>query len=478
MTRVSGVMLAMLVCSLGWSADYEVRFMPETQTAEIRISIPKQDKLVFQMPAWIPGDYELFNYGQTVKSIRFRDGGKDVKAVANNSNKWESLEQANQVIYTIGTSVGNFCANLAFRGDVTVIGGGAFGWLEGHSLGETKVKFFTQPGQEVYAAMKPGTEPGTFVAPSYVRLVDSPAVIGKGFLVADGAIRVVAYGNSSGVDPQEYQEIGNKVAAEAKKMLGGSFSEKYTFFLDFGGSGGGLEHEDCTFISLFTKNPRQAAGIMFHEFFHAYNVKRIRPEAIWDFDFSKAPQIDSLWWLEGVTDYYSSVFQVRAGLTPRESFLNQLGQNLVREKNRSATYRTSAIESSRRIFEVAGSQGYGGLSYYSKGWLIGAALDLSIRSESSGKYSLDDVMRGLWANAQEGKGYPESMIRELCVKFGGEATGAIYDESVTKASVTPLAGVLAKAGLKLETNAVVADDGAAASAKTVGSKYPLLIPGS
>ncbi len=475
MTRLTFVVGIGLTSALTFAADYEVRFDSASQMAEIRITVPQPKVLSFNMPAWIPGDYQIFNYGKTVRSVQFRKGGSLLGANQVSVNQWASNGEADQVIYLVGTSKGNFSDNLAFRGSVSFICGGAYGWLSGHQSEAQNIRFYPLPGESIYTVL-PSTAHDTFTAENFDDLLDSPTVVGKDVLSLDGSIRIVGYGNTSGVDIASFQKLGEKVANEAKKMLPGKFTDKYTFFLSFGGSGGGLEHRNSSVITLFSKSPQSATSIMFHEFFHAYNVKRIRPEAIWNFDYSKAPVIDSLWWLEGVTDYYADVFEVRSGLKPREAFLNGLGQNATREKNRSATVRTSALVSSQKVFEVEGSQGAGGVSYYSKGWLVGAALDMSIRQNSMGKYSLDDVMRGLWSIAQGENGYPESEIRKLCVKFGGEATGTVYDQSVTIAQAVPIGSLVAGLGLKFEGNAIVDDVEGSAISKTLGKQFPLMLP--
>lgn len=472
--RRSGLVLAGLGLAVGcWGASYEVRLDPRTQTAEVSIAVSEPGRLAFQMPAWIPGDYELFNYGQSVVSLEFRNGGRAVSSTKDGLNRWVSEGDSDRVVYRVRATAGNFSPNLGYRGSTAFLCGAVYGWVEGHAKEAHTVVYIAGAQDQAVSALKPVEGRSmTFAAADYDELVDSPTVVGTGIRVLDGQPRIVAYGNAEGVDLAAFQDLGAKAMTESAKMLPGSIGESYTFFLDFGGPGGGLEHATSTRIGLFSKSPANAMGIMYHEFFHAYNVKRIRPESIWTFDLSKAPAIESLWWLEGVTDYYAEILAVRAGLTPSSELLRMIGQNSVRERNRSATNRISAADSSRRVFETAGSQGFGGLSYYSKGWLIGACLDLSIRGESGGKHSLDDVMRGLWEIYKSGKGYPEAKIRELCVQYGGTATGAIYDEAVNQAGPVPLTKVLAKAGMRFEGSVLVPDSAATGPAAEVAKAYP------
>jgi predicted metalloprotease with PDZ domain len=133
---------------------------------------------------------------------------------------------------------------------------------------------------------------------------------------------------------------------------------------------------------------------------------------------------------------------------------------------------TSADESSRRVWESRGSQGFGGISYYTKGKVIGFALDLAIRAESGNRHSLDDVIRDLYVECKGPNGFSETRIRELCVKYGGDKLGDLYDVCVMQAVRIPIEPLLTAAGLTI-VNGVISDDPSATEqSKAVASSLP------
>jgi predicted metalloprotease with PDZ domain len=220
----------------------------------------------------------------------------------------------------------------------------------------------------------------------------------------------------------------------------------------------------------------QAAGLIFHEYFHAFNVKRIRSKPLGPFDYTKPAVTGAIWWLEGVTDYYADVLAVRTGVQTRETFLRTAGGTFNSFHRGQGYTRASADESSRRVWETRGSQGYG-FSYYTKGWLIGMTLDLAIRSGSGNKKSLDDVIRDLYNETKGKDGFSETRIRELCIKHGGEKLGAIYDASVMQPVRIPIEGVLSDAGLALSESGIVPAASPAAEAAAVAKSWPLPVKG-
>ncbi|MER3466572.1 MAG: hypothetical protein C4340_05495, partial [Armatimonadota bacterium] len=156
----------------------------------------------------------------------------------------------------------------------------------------------------------------------------------------------------------------------------------------------------------------------------------------------------SLWWLEGVTDYYAEVLLLRAGIITPEEFLSEIGRALnIARRSRSV----SLDESSRRVWEANNSAGYG-INYYSGGKAVGALLDLAIRAATDGARSLDNVLLALYKETGGAKpGFAEGRIRELCVQFGGPSVGEVYDRCVMQAVPLPLDDILSKVGLEFSS---------------------------
>lgn len=433
------------------AATYTFSGDAATNLATVKIELGEdRESKRFSMPAWAPGDYEILNYGQYVKSISFTRRGQPVTHRAGSGpNSWEIPGGADAVTYTVVPSRGNFSPNLRIRETEHFISGpGVFGWFDGAAK-ERQSLWMVRPNDtwKVQCSLKTGTAEPTraeVIAQDYDELIDAPIVSGPNirvheFKVGDKPHFIVGYGQAADVDLAAFAAVSKGAVEQGLAMFGELPYEKYLFMFDFGGPGGGLEHRDSARMGV---SPRQSAasarGLIYHEYIHTFNVKRIRHESLGPFDYSKPAITGTLWWLEGVTDYYAEVFLYRAGHISRDQFLAEMRGTLLQVS--SGRYlEVSADVSSRRVWETRGSFGFGGISYYTKGRAVGMLLDLSIRAHSKGKHSLDDVMRKLWAeNKNDQPGYKDARIRELCVEFGGVALGGVYDRAVMQAGPLPL----------------------------------------
>jgi predicted metalloprotease with PDZ domain len=360
--------------------------------------------------------------------------------------------------------------------EVFVHGPAVFGYFDGRK--EEGQRLAIAPYPRVGATVAIGLvekEPYKFDAKNYDELIDSPFAMGTGVRVADFSVagkrhQVAAYGpQGRNASPASYIAILSKIVLQGVELFGELPYEKYAFLMDFGGDGGGLEHANSARMAMWLGDPEDAAGFLAHEYFHTFNVKRIRSKPLGPFDYTQPAITGALWWLEGTTDYYAEVFLVRAGLKTREQAMRSLSGEF-RAFNRDADrLRVSADESSRRVWEAKNSSGYG-IDYYTKGKLIGWVLDLAIRGETNGTKSLDDVMRTLYSETNGHKpGFSETRIRELCVQIGGPALGPIYDNCVLKAVELPIGPVLAKVGMTL-SEGIVRDSFVAGPSP--GSQWP------
>jgi len=440
--------------SLSSAATYTFRADSVAGLATVKIELGEsRESRAFSMPAWAPGDYQIFDYGQYIKSIKFTRKGQVVSAQPRGVNRWILDSPADTVEYTIAPSRGNFSPNLRMREKETFISGpGVFGWFDGATK-EKQVLRMVKPAADwkVVSSLKAGAveaDRAESIARDYDELIDAPIVSGPGVRVHEFEVGgkphvIVGYGQPDGVDLADFARVAKGAPEEAKKLFGELPYDRYMFMFDFGGPGGGLEHRDSARMGLSARQSADsAAGLIYHEYFHAFNVKRIRSEVLGPFDYTKPAITGTLWWLEGVTDYYSDVLQVRAGLADRDGFVSQV-RNVFAQVSTGRYVQVSADESSRRVWETRGSFGFGGVSYYTKGWAAGAMLDLAIRAHSGGKHSLDDVIRKLWNECKGDRpGYKDARIRELCVEFGGSALGGIYDATVMKAGLMPFDAAL------------------------------------
>jgi predicted metalloprotease with PDZ domain len=442
----------------------------QPDSAEVTITIPEK-KSAFSMPAWAPGDYQLFNYGKQVASIEFKLDDKPVEATKEGENRWLIPSGATTVTYRVTPSRGNFSPNLQIReGDTFISPPGVVGYFEGT---EKQPVEFEAPSGTVMMLPKSGER---FKALDLDHFLDSPFVFGKAVrteskTIEGKTLNAVAFGRTDTVSLRSFLEMGELAVIEGKRIFGEIPWERYAFLYDFGGPGGGLEHQDCCRIGISTRtSATNASGIIFHEYFHSYNVKRIRPLGLGPFDYSKPADGRTLWWLEGVTDYYAEVMRVRAGVISKPEF-RQIMYFTNRAASGPAYQLISAEDAGKRVWENRGSFGFQGVSYYTKGKIVGAFLDLAIRGETRGRRSLDDVMHDLYQETKPPKpGYGPDRIRELCIKYGGPRMGELYDIAVRSSKPLPWDQVTDKMAIRFDETGINVVDGSPLA--NVGERWP------
>lgn len=472
------------------AAVYELKASAAEQSVTVQLTLPESTATEFRMPAWSPGDYRIVNFGGRLKNVRFSLDGKyvDGAKMSADANVWFVTTGADTVTYTVPAGdPGIFSENLRVtEQEVFVHGPAVFGYFVGHALEahELGVALHPDPRATIECSLDQTSEgPGRIVltAPDYDTLIDAPFAMGsnlkvKEFLAHGKPHRVVAFGRAGNVDLDGLADVGAKIASQCYALFGEIPTKRYIYLYDFGGPGGGLEHADSARMAMWPGlTPRNASSYIAHEYFHLYNVKRIRAKPLGPFDYTKPAITGSLWWLEGVTDYYAEVLTHRAGLQSRDTLLDTLSDEMRSFRRDPARLKTSADESSRRVWEADNSAGFG-IGYYQKGKLIGWCLDLAVRAESLNKRSLDDVMTTLYNECKGGKpGFSEGRIRELAVQFGSEAVGPIYDRCVLQAVELPIEELLAKVGLQWKDGKVTVNAQASETARAIGLNWPMLV---
>ncbi len=349
------------------------------------------------------------------------------------------------------------------------------------------VRFMDIPQGWRVAIELPGTAsdlgPDAAYAPEgYDQLVDAPVEIGQfeewsftgGTQGAGRTIRVVYHGER--VDHDALTRMLAQIVNYETGMMGGAPFPEYTFFLHVGPNygGGGMEHANCTAISV--DDLGQLGNVSAHEFFHLWNVKRIRPQTLEPVDHTREMYTRALWFAEGVTSTYAAYTLVRTGLWSHAQFLADLGKQINELESRPARAWQSAEESSLDTwldkYSLYNRPEFS-ISYYNKGQLLGVALDILIRDATDNRASLDDVMRRMNREyAELGRYYDDSAGVERAVKevvsvantsLAPGAESAAEGDSGARAASTadffkryvsgtdemPFADLLARAGLTL-----------------------------
>jgi predicted metalloprotease with PDZ domain len=303
-----------------------------------------------------------------------------------------------------------------------------------------------------------GARAFVFEAPNYDALSDAPIEAGKfeefqltGF---KPEIWVVIHGDNW--KKKRVEEDLKRICQYELKLMEGAPFERYTFLLHIGkgAGGGGMEHANSTAIGV--PSDEFLAGVAAHEFFHLWNVKRIRPASLEPVDYSKEQYTRALWFAEGVTSTYGSYALVRSGIWSKEQFYADLGQQISELENRPANHWQSAEQSSLDAWlekYPLYNQPESSVSYYTKGQVLGDLLDILIRDRTGNEKSLDDVLRALNVEfAKQGKTYRDSLdIRLTAEKIAGSSFEGFFQKYVAGAEPFPYQQILALAGLELRT---------------------------
>lgn len=296
-------------------------------------------------------------------------------------------------------------------------------------------------------------------AKGYDALVDGPIEIGnfKNFSVpgVPTDIRAVVHGDNW--SQKEIEGELSRICNYQLKLMGGAPFERYVFILHIGkgAGGGGMEHANSTAIGI--PSDEYLSGVAAHEFFHLWNVKRIRPETLWPVDFTKEQYTRALWFAEGVTSTYGAYTLVRTGLWNKERFYEDLGEQITELEARPANKWQSAEQSSLDAwlekYPIYNGPDYS-VSYYTKGQVLGELLDILIRDRTDNEKSLDDVLRAMNTDfAQQGKTYRDSLdIRLEAEKVAGGSFEEYFRDYVAGAEPLPYQKILALAGLDLQAS--------------------------
>jgi predicted metalloprotease with PDZ domain len=304
-----------------------------------------------------------------------------------------------------------------------------------------------------------------FHAANYDRLVDSPVEIGN-FAESDFDESGAHFHVIVDADPADY-DMANIVTALHKIVLAATTwmndrpFDTYTFIYHFprGPAGGGMEHANATAIDLNADSIRQSlgalTGVTSHEFFHLWNVKRIRPQTLEPVDYTKENYTRVLWFSEGVTSTAEGIIELRAGLLDEKHYLDQLSEGITELERRPAHLTQSAEESSLDAW-LEGNPYYRrperSISYYNKGELLGVMLDLKVREASHGQASLREILQWMNANyAKKGRFFSDSTgVREAAEAVSHTDLTSFFTKYVAGTEEIPWDDFFRSVGLRVE----------------------------
>jgi predicted metalloprotease with PDZ domain len=424
---ISGASIAQSSDSIGYTVSLS---LPEQHLVEVQIILPAGGgQRELQLPVW-NALYQIRDFAQYVNWIRAKDrSGHPIPLCELDKSRWQiqGAEAGAIVEYQIYVdSPGPFGAQLNSHHAFFNLAQLLMYPVDARSA-PVKVRFNRIPEGWRVATPLAISSSEEFTAPNYDRLVDSPVEIGNfqesSFDESGGHFRVVIDADPSDYDMAKIIAALHKVVAAATSWMNDRPFDSYTFLYHFprGPAGGGMEHAFSTAIELNAETIKQSldplTSVTAHEFFHLWNVKRIRPQTLEPIDYTRENYTRALWFSEGVTSTVEGIIQLRAGLIDEKRYLFRLGEQITELERRTAHLTQSAEESSLDAW-LEGNGYYRrperSISYYNIGELLGVMLDLTVREDSHGQASLREVMQWMNVNyAKKGRFFDDSAgVRE------------------------------------------------------------------
>jgi predicted metalloprotease with PDZ domain len=476
---VLAIVLTLAVSMARATIDYTIKPVRDARQYEVTVSPDHVNGSVvrFQIPVWSPGAYIIANFASNIADVSATVDGKPGTVTHPDPQTWEVDAHGGK--------------SVALR---YVVNNADVEWRDGrlkrtHISGPRTYMYVVGRKQEPVriAVLRPAADlpiicnldagskrkdaaEADYVAKSYDVMADAPVEMGD---FADDVFQihgidhhVVLYGNYASADRAKLKEYCRRVAETEEAFFGDIPFHRYVFFFRSAGANqdgaGGLEHLGATEIGMRGVVGDRLRSVIAHEFFHLWNVKRIRPFVLGPFDYVNPPHTSNLWWSEGVTSYYGDLLSRRAGINTDQEYLKHLADTIALLQNNASRLKVTADESSYKVWDRGGSQGFGGLSYYTKGELIGLCLDMRIRHETGNRRSLDDVIRALYIQCGRGNGpgFSEDDIRKTVNKVAGKDLSSLYGQLARSTEEMPFTECLGYAGLKLRqaTDAEVSPD--------------------
>ncbi len=444
---------------------------------DVTVEIPlptggQSGALRLAMPVWTPGHYIIEDFARHVVDVKAFDGetGEGLAVTKISKSLWEiPIRGSKRVrveypvyafVYSVGTS---YLDNQ----HAIINGASVFLYPEGMEGNPVRVVVVPYPGWNRVSTGLEKVSEWEFAAPNYDLLVDSPMEVGNQEVQAfnTGGIEYeVSMFGPAPIDKAKFVADLKKIVETTTPVFGHVPYERYVFLVNFTDSaGGGLEHTNSTmcFAPRFRLLPKEEynlmTGLFSHEFFHAWNVKRLRPVGLGPFNYSMETYTKSLWIAEGITSYYDDLLIRRAGLYSVEEYLDAFVANIDLVKSLAGSRYQSAQESSFdtwvKFYKPDENSPNVTSSYYAQGAVIGWMLDMTIRKVCNGKRSLDDVMRKMYGDTflKEGRGYSDDEFEAVCTEIGGPGIKEIFDSRVRGREDVDYDRYLGYVGLKLSS---------------------------
>ncbi len=451
---------------------YEIAMpQPQTHLFEVKLIVRNWDRdlLDLKMPVWTPGSYLVREYAKQLQNFVALTGQGDRLTTTKIAKHHWQIQTNHHNEITISYRM--FANELTVRTNHLDATHGYFNpaalcfYVPGYEDCPIEITIVSPDPSWKVTTPLPQIRPQTYLAANFDTLVDSPFEIGcqqiYDFTVLDKPHQLVVWGEGN-FNPQVAIDDIKKIVEVEAKIFGGLPYEQYIFLLHLSpASGGGLEHKDCCSL-LYPRFSFQAGEkhnrfmqLVAHEFFHLWNVKRIRPIALEKFDYERENYTPSLWFSEGTTSYYDLLIPRWAGIYDRQEFLAELSKEITRFMTTPGRLVQPLSESSFdawiKLYRPDANSSNSQMSYYLKGEMVTLLLDLLIRDRTQGAKSFDDVLVAMWNQFGKAEvGFSETQLKQIIESIANQDLTEFYDRYIHGVEELPFNDYLAAVGVELK----------------------------
>ncbi|MES1256913.1 MAG: PDZ domain-containing protein [Acidobacteriota bacterium] len=463
------------------SACYKVSFPePWTHYAVVEATFPTGGQATVEvfMAVWTPGSYLVREYARHVECVAVVDGaGQPLTFSKSQKNRWR-IETAGAGEMRFSYRV--YCREMSVRTNwvedsfALLNGAPTFVTLAGGETRPHDIRLILPESWKTSVtglAAAPGGEPHHYVAPDYDTLVDSPILAGNPVVHEFAVDGIPHYLANSGEDacwdgPRAAADL-RKIVESYRQMWGSLPYGKYVFLNLITEAGGGLEHGNsvCMMTNRWSTGTRKAylawLSLASHEFFHVWNVKRLRPVELGPFDYENENQTKSLWVAEGITDYYAPLLLRRADLSTRQEYLagTEAGtgglSGVINTLQTTPGRLVQSVEQASfdawiKLYRPDENSPNTTISYYTKGAVVAWLLDARIRKATGGRKSLDDAMRLAYTRYSGATGYTPEEFRAVAEETAGVSLRDFFRDAVESAGELDYSEALDWFGLRFK----------------------------
>lgn len=435
-------------------------------TADVRNI--RQPRLDLSLPTWTPGWYTVENYGKNILRFQVTDArGRRLPHSMTRKQTWRVATAGLDRVKVefdyranvLGLNQAKITNDWAFFTGIQL-----FLLAEGHCASPSSVRFDVPDNWKIISALKETRNAKVFTAPDYDTLVDAPTEMGNFDVVpfeVEGKPHFFV-ATPAGVFPKDQNarlaDMLTRIALAQRDVFGELPYEKYVYFYFFAppesNAGGGLEHLNSHVVigaGGLNVKAESLTGIASHEFFHLWNVKRLRPAEMWPYDYSRENESPLLWFSEGFTNYYGALAEYRAGTMTRERFLETVGGAAGGIESNEARKYISPADSSVSTWLGYDTPKAFDISYYTQGQNLGALLDLSIRQDTANARSLDDVMRTLYQEFyKRGRGFTTEDVVAVITRLTRRDYRDFFRRHIAGVEVPPYDRIFGYAGYRFQ----------------------------